>query len=187
VIQWYIKPFLTYFLWAFVLLGAAMAQNPYYNSFNLEYKFPHKEVYEIFQDKNANIWIGANPGLFMFDGKQIRHFEIAQLAGKSVSAIFADSAGNIFARNFRGQILRYAKGKYEVLFDWKDSIDQFPNMNLIQHKNWLLLTDNTRIYAYDLSLNSWKLLIDSFDFRFFSAIFVATNNDIWARWSFGYQ
>ena len=59
-----------------------------------EYDFDINNCFAIYEDQKGYLWFGGRNGLFRYDGQKVKKIEtIAELDGKSVSAIAQDSQG----------------------------------------------------------------------------------------------
>ncbi|NOQ73030.1 MAG: hypothetical protein GQ574_13560 [Crocinitomix sp.] len=76
-----------------------------YNHYDLNdlYDFEESTVFDILQDKNANIWLGTNEGLVKFNGIEFTYFT-PKGYGKAASDIEEDEQGRIWFSNFHGQL-----------------------------------------------------------------------------------
>jgi hypothetical protein len=83
------------------LSGSSQDYNSY--SFNELYGFDVNTVYDIFQDRDANMWFGTSEGLVRFNGVDCQFFSHEDYS-KSCTNIKEDSQGRIWFSNFGGQL-----------------------------------------------------------------------------------
>lgn len=80
----------------------AMAQDPYYTSFNKLSGLPSNTIYDIFQDSKGYIWIANNEGLTRYDGFEFKTYLRKGQTSKSGNQVTEDKYGRIWYKNFDG-------------------------------------------------------------------------------------
>ena len=86
------------------------------NSWNAENGFPGGEVYAIAQTADGYLWIGAENGLFRFDGRNFQDLQhqIPVLSHvKNILGLTTDVNGDLWIRLLGTGILHYHAGKFE--------------------------------------------------------------------------
>lgn len=133
---------------------------PYNYRISDEFRFPVKEIYEVFQDPlTEHIFIGTNNGLFEYNGKDFILHEAENQTGRAVSCIRQDTSGAIWFRNFKGQVLKLENGKTRVFVNWRDSCVSFPRI-YIDKDNRLFLSNKKGFTQYNISENKWLPTVD---------------------------
>lgn len=105
-------------LWILLLLiivHPAFAQqfiNPRFSRFTINEGLSQSVVYSITQDKTGFMWFGTKDGLNRFDGyefKIYRHdpFDSTSLSDNTVTTLFSDSKGRLWAGTFSGGLNLY--------------------------------------------------------------------------------
>lgn len=84
--------------------------------------FPDNEVYDLLQDKDANIWIASNKGLFKFDGKTFTHFTHPKKQGRSFFNLTLDPYGRLWCNNLAGQFFYIENDELKLFGNYQDII-----------------------------------------------------------------
>lgn len=85
-------------------------------SFNDLYNFESATIYDVFQDSEANYWIGTNEGIVKFNGVSFKRFTHENYSTSS-SNIKEDSDGRIWFSNFRGQLFYIENDQLKVAIE----------------------------------------------------------------------
>jgi hypothetical protein len=111
-----LKPYLFLF---FILISPLLkAQHPYSYNIGTEQDLPSNEVYSIKQDSFGYIWIGSDAGLFRYDGFRFKQYRNERMAGRSISDLKFDTKGNLWCRNFNGQLLCVSGDSLGIMLDY---------------------------------------------------------------------
>jgi ligand-binding sensor domain-containing protein len=132
------------------------AQNYYSWQLSDEEGLPSMEIYYLYQDSRAYVWIGTDKGLARYDGHQFEYFQHPEQKGQAVTEIREDHLGQIWYRNFAGQLFYISP---------KDSVQELnppKALKLKTNSSYYLL--NQKLYIagnylgiYDLSSKEWQL------------------------------
>ena len=105
----------------FGLVGGAHAQklpNYFPRTWNTEHGLPDNAVTAVVQTHDGYLWIGTYGGLVRFDGVRFTVFNSASTPGLQsdrVTSLFEDRQGILWIGHERGDLTRYADGKFEPL------------------------------------------------------------------------
>ena len=83
---------------------------------------PDKEFYNIIEDNKGFIWLCADKGFFMYDGKTYKKYSNPQQRGLSVFGVKEDNLGRIWCNNISGQFFYAQEGKLHLFIDLKDKL-----------------------------------------------------------------
>lgn len=99
-----------------IITSNAGAQEYNYYSFNELYNFDASTVYDIYQDPEANMWLGTNEGLVKFNGVDFTYY-VLKGYDKSASNIKRDEQGRIWFSNFQGQLFYVEEEQIHLALD----------------------------------------------------------------------
>ena len=83
---------------------SAKAQSPCYWKLTDDDGLPNMEVYGLYQDTKGYIWIATDGGIVRYDGTSITHYTHPRQRRNSAADIQEDHKGNIWYKNFAGQL-----------------------------------------------------------------------------------
>lgn len=72
------------------------AQSPYLKTHSFEDGYENVAPHMVFRDRNGQIWIGANKGLFSFDGLDFQLLPFTDQSNREVSAVYHDKRGRLW-------------------------------------------------------------------------------------------
>ncbi len=117
-------------------------------------------IYSIIQDRDANIWLTSNNGLFRYDGYQYHSYISPKMENKSLFQLRMDNNGKLFCCNLLGQIFKIENDSLILHYQIPDSLISsnainfnFDNQNnlIFSAKSYYILHENKEI---ELILNS---------------------------------
>jgi len=78
---------------------------------------PDKEFYDIIEDNKGFIWLGADKGLFRYDGKTFKTYTNKNQSGLSVFNVQQDYLKRIWCNNVAGQFFYVENNKLHLFID----------------------------------------------------------------------
>lgn len=100
------------------LVFSLKAQHPYYYSLNDDSGLPSNEVYQVVQDSKGFIWIGCDAGLYRYNGFEFKSYKNVGQNSRSISNLSFDNRGNLWCRNFSGQIFKLHNDSLYLVMDF---------------------------------------------------------------------
>lgn len=171
------------FISTFLFVYRTTAQHPVFYSLNDENGLPSNEVYQCLQDKNGFMWMGCDAGLFRYDGFVFKQYRCPQQNGRSISGLQLDNRGNIWCRNFAGQLYRTEGEELRLVMDisreknnntqfslddsgnaWgikKDTLVQFNNNGTLRNKYELPEKFRKKFVFLDIAYHDHKIFFTS--------------------------
>lgn len=145
-----------YWIGLFLLLqNIAVAQFNFHYSITEEDGLPSSEVYQIIQDQKGYMWIGCDGGLFRYDGARFKPYRTEKQNSNSLSSLFIDNSGNLWCKNFSGQILCLKTDTLHLISDF--SSDKEIYITCYDGENGFWKMTSFRLQHYD-SLG--KIILD---------------------------
>ena len=93
------------------------AQEPVFVHFSQKNGLPDKEFYDIIEDSKGFIWLGADKGLFRYDGKSYKNYTNTLQRSLSVFNVQEDYLGRIWCNNISGQFFYTKDNTLELSID----------------------------------------------------------------------
>ncbi|MHA7842491.1 MAG: sensor histidine kinase [Winogradskyella sp.] len=78
---------------------------------------PDVKFYDIAEDKQKNIWLAANKGLYRYNGKSYQHFSHPNQKANSLFQLKFDSKGQLWANNVYGQLFYVENNGLNLFYD----------------------------------------------------------------------
>lgn len=150
------------FLYLCIALSSGLfsyAQHPYFYSINENQGLPSNEVYELIQDDFGHIWIASDAGLFRYDGFSFKEFKGKNQKSASISTLKHNSKGEIFCRNFSGQIFTVRNDSLQLVYQYS-KFGPTSNKYVISSKNEIWIVQHNKIKNLDAQgnlLNEYKI------------------------------
>ncbi|WP_435262162.1 sensor histidine kinase [Tenacibaculum sp. nBUS_03] len=125
------------------------AQHPLYLQFTEKDGLPDIEFYSIVEDNQGFIWLGANKGLYRYDGKEFKNYSHPDKRGLSVFGLKFDKQNRLWCNNISGQ----------YFFIDNDSLSLFKDLNTFTrgqlgrfffHNNKLVVSCGSKLLKVDL-------------------------------------
>lgn len=112
---------------------------------------PTNETYEAYCDSKGYIWFGHALGISRYNGNKINDYKHPLQNSLGISNIKEDLQGNIWCRNFGGQIFSIVNNKMQLLdcYNWKQQAT-FPTF-VIDKFNRLIASHNKGLFVYNIS------------------------------------
>ena len=127
------------------------AQHPVFTHLTEKDGLPDIEFYNVIEDKDGFIWLGADKGLFRYDGKEFKNYTHPEKRGLSVFGLKTDKKGRIWCNNISGQFFYIEKDKLILFKDLKEEVKgQLAVFSFYQKK----LVTNTVTGLYEIDLNN---------------------------------
>lgn len=95
----------------------SQAQNPVLQHMSNVSSLPDVEFYDIAEDKQKNIWLAANKGLYRYNGKSYQHFSHPKQKANSLFQLKFDSKGQLWANNVYGQLFYVENNGLNLFYD----------------------------------------------------------------------
>lgn len=133
----------------------ALGQEPITVHFTEKEGLPDNEFYSVLEDDNGFIWLGADKGLFRYDGRDYKLFSHPKQVGLSAFSITKDDDNIIWYTNLANQLF-YIKDEKVVLFGDFNDIFSGNLYHIFTNKNKIVLT--TTIHTLILDKLTKKVL-----------------------------
>lgn len=138
---------------------SAWSQTPYHWKLTDDEGLPDMEIYGLYQDNRGYMWIATDAGLCRYDGKNITTYNHPLQKSTSAASIQEDSKGNIWYKNFSGQLFFVDINDTVHLFEIPDSIKLNAYFEYSFTKNQLNIASYSYIYHHPFEEEHW--LIDT--------------------------
>ena len=142
------RKFLSILFLCFAL--TCFAQQPSYFVIGKE-EFSGVDIYSIIQDKEANIWVASEKGLFKYDGYTFTPYTNAAMKTKELFSLRLDNLGTVFCSNLYGQIFNIQNDSLHLFYEISNErlsnvIEfEFDNLNrLVYCTNGYFLIDENK-------------------------------------------
>ena len=112
------------------------AQEPVYIHLSEKNGLPDKEFYDIFEDDKGFIWLGADKGLFRYDGKNFKNYLNKNQRGLSIFNIQQDEFKRVWCNNVFGQFFYIKDDKLNLFIDLSKQL-KGELVNFIINKDYL--------------------------------------------------
>ncbi|MDX2171797.1 MAG: two-component regulator propeller domain-containing protein [Bacteroidota bacterium] len=120
-------------IWLGTPIGVAQLINGYIEPFE-KFSVTKNYIFKIFEDKNKNLWFGTEDGLFMYDGKKVKHFtEKDGFTQKRITGIIEDNKNNLWFSTLSG-LYKYQNTKF-LNITVKQGLAANEVLSLIQDKD----------------------------------------------------
>lgn len=134
---------------------SAWAQAPYHWKLTDEDGLPDMEIYGLYQDTKGYMWIATDGGLCRYDGKNITTYTHPLQKRTSAASIQEDSKGNIWYKNFAGQLFFIDNKNQIQLFQLPDSIKLSTYFKYTLTENQLNISDYSYLHHYQFNTKKW--------------------------------
>ncbi|QCX38963.1 hypothetical protein FF125_11140 [Aureibaculum algae] len=114
---------------------------------------PDKEFYSILEDENGFIWLGADKGLYRYDGKTFKNYNSEKQLGLSVFNIQQAPSGLIWCNNISGQFFYVENNKLNLFIDLGKQLNGQLADFIIKNEYLYILTLK-KIYKVNLKTKS---------------------------------
>jgi ligand-binding sensor domain-containing protein len=133
------------------------AQTPYHWKLTDDDGLPDMEIYGLYQDSKGYMWIATDGGLCRYDGKDITTYAHPLQKRTSSASIQEDSKGNIWYKNFVGQLFFIDTNNQVQLFQLPDSIKLSTYFEYSLTKTHLNITTYSYLYHYQFNNKQWTI------------------------------
>ena len=99
----------------------AQAQQPSHYIIGEE-ELAETDIYTSIQDKEANVWLGTDRGLFKYDSYTFTPYHNVAMKSKSLFRLTANQAGQLFCHNLAGQIFTIQDDSLHLFYEIPDSL-----------------------------------------------------------------
>ena len=159
------KQLLCLALSAFCMLPVCVAQHPFYHTITDEDGLPSSEVYQIIQDSKGYMWIGCDAGLYRYNGFEFKAYKNHKQNSRSISNLAFDSEGQLWCRNFSGQLFKIQNDSLNLIADYSTETNRYqiafynrPGFWKIDSKEIQLNDRNGKtVKSYPINLNGKKI------------------------------
>ena len=134
------------------------AQEPVFVHFSEKNGLPDKEFYDLIEDRKGFIWLGADKGLFRYDGKNYKKYTNELQRSSSIFSLQEDNLGRIWCNNVSGQFFYLQDNKLELFIDFSKEL-KGQLADFIVKDNYLWIIGQYKIYKINL-----KTKIVEFDY-----------------------
>lgn len=131
------------------------AQRPYHWKLTDDDGLPDMEIYGLHQDQKGYMWIATDGGLCRYDGKEVRTYIHPLQKRTSSASIQEDSKGNIWYKNFSGQLFFVDTNNQVQLFQFPASIKLSTYFEYSLTKNQLNIITYSYLYHYQFQTQEW--------------------------------
>lgn len=104
-------------------------------------------IYDITQDNDNNYILATNNGIIKFDGNSYINISSSKMLSSSVFDLQKDNKGNIFCKNFSGQIFKINSTSLSLFYLLPDSISTTEYYYGFNNNNDLIISSNS-IYLF---------------------------------------
>ncbi len=112
------------FLLVFLFVNQQIkAQHPVYTHLTEKDGLPDIEFYSIVEDDKGFIWLGADKGLFRYDGKEFKNYTHPEKRGLSVFGLKLDNKGRVWCNNISGQVFYVDNEGLKLFKDFKKEVN----------------------------------------------------------------
>lgn len=139
-------------LFAVCCCFTAFAQHPYHVTCDDETGLPSNEVYSIAQDGKGFIWIGADAGLYRFNGVRYQQFTSKTQASRAMAGLCFSSSGKLYGFNFKGQLFCVEDDRMKEI---RHSYGVLQSITTDQNGN-LFVNHNRGISVWNERTKQWK-------------------------------
>ena len=142
----------------FLSLAAGAAEsklsNYFLRSWKTENYLPDNAVTAVVQTRDGYLWVGTYGGLARFDGVKFTAFNSARTPGLQsdrVTSLFEDAQGTLWIGHERGDLTRYANGKFESFAAHEIGVRRkIPYIGQDEAGDiWMLNEEGTLVRAHD--------------------------------------
>ncbi len=142
-----------------VFTNKVVAQHPIFTHLTEKDGLPDIEFYSILEDNKGFIWLGADKGLFRYDGKEFKNYTHPEKRGLSVFGLKTDSKGRVWCNNISGQFFYIENDKLILFKDLKEEVKgQLAIFSFYQ--NNLVTSTSTGLYEVDVNNLHQEKLFD---------------------------
>ena len=134
------------------------AQEPVFVHLSEKNGLPDKEFYDIIEDSKGFIWLGADKGLYRYDGKVFKNYTNKQQRSSSVFNLQEDNLGRTWCNNVSGQFFYTKNNTLKLFIDLSKEL-KGQLADFIVKDNYLWIIGQYKIYKINL-----KTKIVEFDY-----------------------
>lgn len=98
------------------------AQSPVYIHLTSNDELPDIEIYTLVKDLEENIWLGADKGLFKYDGKDYASYTHPDKRGRSLFGLKLDPQGRLWCNNIAGQFFYIEHDTLTLFGDYQEDL-----------------------------------------------------------------
>jgi ligand-binding sensor domain-containing protein len=137
--------FLTWFA-----LPQSKAQEPYYYHYTDENGLSSNEIFHLFQDRNSNILVATDGGLFRYNGTDFKYLPTPTACGRSVTSIQQDGRGRVWCHDFKGHLLYVNSDSLQDFTYWNQyHSSSFASFAIDKQNNIWVKSNTNTIYCID--------------------------------------
>lgn len=137
--------FLLLLLYFVSFISELTAQNPSFYRIS-EKQFDGIDIYTHIQDREGNMWFGADNGLFKYDGFEFKEYVCKESKSNSFFALRKDNNGQLFCTNLRGQIFTIVNDTFKVFYTLPDFLVS-SNIDIAFSKSNDLLINTIKVHV----------------------------------------
>ncbi|MBL4648900.1 MAG: histidine kinase [Aureispira sp.] len=169
------------------------AQTPYHWKLTNDDGLPDMEIYDLCQDSKGYMWIATDGGLCRYDGKNVKTYTHPLQKKTSAASIQEDTKGNIWYKNFAGQLFFIDTSHQVQLFQLPDSIKLNTYFQYYLTQTHLTITSSYCFYHYQFDSQQWTIdtsnnhLVHNPHFlphnqsNDNSLLYIDCNNELWSK------
>lgn len=147
------------------------AQNPVFYALNTASQLPTNEIYSLQQDDFGFVWMGTDKGLYRYDGFEFQKFTSPLQNSKSISFLHLDQQGNVWCKNFLGQVYCAKGDSINLVSEFATSDPSLPHFSpdqeghvwILEENGFQLLTSEGK-RMQEISLGEMKIAEEPVDF-----------------------
>lgn len=153
----------------------SFGQQPFFFEYSERTGFEFSELYSIAIDSSQFIWLGADGGLYQFNGLTSKHHSCATQQSRSAARISFVNGNDFCYYNFKGEIFyKTDSGIVEIEHELSGVRDL-----VVSHEK-IFVSNGRGVAIYDLKTGNWKLPLekDNEDFPNAGILAVRSNGSV---------
>ncbi len=169
------------------------AQTPYHWKLTNDDGLPDMEIYDLCQDSKGYMWIATDGGLCRYDGENVKTYTHPLQKKTSAASIQEDTKGNIWYKNFAGQLFFIDTSHQVQLFQLPDSIKLNTYFQYYLTQTHLTITSSYCFYHYQFDSQQWTIDTSNNHLAYQpsflphnqsndnSLLYIDCNNELWSK------
>jgi ligand-binding sensor domain-containing protein len=144
----------------FLKIAWAWGQNPFMQAINYPYQLSAQVLYDLFKDKQGQIWIASDKGLYRFNGKVAHLLPVLGSLQSDITHLKEDKYGRVWGMNFARQVFYVENDTLRPLpIKAQDFEGTIINFDFTENQIWL--GTSRGCVSYDLKTFEKRISIKS--------------------------